>query len=326
MDKNINNIKDYLDQLVWEYGQACQRPRGDLYFIASGKQCRQGKPVSEAAVQAIREKKRKESLLGKKSDRSTDPSIGGKIGGVWGDEQKDGNIGWLKKKPTNSLFDNPSPGQRDKINKRLVDFLRDKEYDPERRKFVPKKKSPGASDEPKKPSLKDLYWDPVNNEFVLRKPNKAFDKGRESESERDSQWKKERDLKKLLEGRNRSGWNPRATRNDGLIGLTSNPTSVQGNENRAVIQKLKDVVVSGRGSLSKSEEESLRKIIVSGWGTNYQRALIEKYITGGTTMVPPELERDYFSRGDNGSSSIDDPFFVPTISPSTLLKKWGNEK
>lgn len=308
MNKNINNIKKYLDQLVWEYSQACQRPRGDLYFIASGKQCRQGKPVSEAAVQAIREQKRKErqeSLLGKKSDRGTDPSIGGKIGGVWdalgtespkypgrnrlldnlSPEQKDGDIGWRNKKPTNatSLYDNLSPQQRDKIKKRLVDFLRDKEYDPEGRKFVPKKKDEKA---------------------------KTLDELRK-EREKELEWTKEKDLSKLLENRNSKGWNPRPKpRTDGQVGMASPDWRVRGNDNLAVISKLKGIVTSGKGSLSKSEEELLRNIIVTGRGTDYQRALIEKYITGKTTMVPPKWEKEFFLRGDQGSSSSSLEFLI----------------
>jgi hypothetical protein len=40
------DIKDYLDQLTWEYAQLCQRKDGSIYGIASGKQCRKGKPIS----------------------------------------------------------------------------------------------------------------------------------------------------------------------------------------------------------------------------------------------------------------------------------------
>ena len=39
-------IGNYLDQLTWEYTQLCQRNDGSIYGIASGKQCRKGKPIS----------------------------------------------------------------------------------------------------------------------------------------------------------------------------------------------------------------------------------------------------------------------------------------
>lgn len=275
MDKNTNNIKEYLDQLVWEYSQACQRPRGDLYFIPSGKQCRQGKPISESVVQAMREqnrKERQESLLGKKSDRGTDPSIDGKIGGVW-DE-----VGAKSPKypGRNRLLDDLSPEQKDKINKSLSDFLKDKEYDPKGRKFVPKRKDEKA---------------------------KTLDELRK-EREKELEWTKEKDLEKLLKSRNSEGWNPRPKpRTDGQIGMASPDWQVRGNDNLAVIGKLKEIVISGKGSLSKSQEEILRNIIVTGRGTDYQRALIEKYITGRTTMVPPEWENKYFLQGDQGNSS-----------------------
>jgi hypothetical protein len=41
-----NNICQYLDQLTWEFVQLCQRDNGTIYGIASGKQCRKGKPIS----------------------------------------------------------------------------------------------------------------------------------------------------------------------------------------------------------------------------------------------------------------------------------------
>jgi hypothetical protein len=293
MDKNTNNIKEYLDQLVWEYGQACQRPRGDLYFIPSGKQCRQGKPVSESVVQAMREQKRKErqeSLLGKKSDRGTNPSIDGKIGGVW-DE-----VGTKSPKypGRNRLLDDLSPEQKDKINKSLVDFLRDREYDPESRKFVPKKKK-----DEKAKTLDELR----------------------KEREKELEWTKEKDLSKLLESRNSRGWNPPLKpRTDGQKGMGSPDWRVRGNDNLAVIGKLKEIVISGKGSLSKSEEELLKNIIVTGRGTDYQRALIEKYITGRTTMVPPEWENRYFLQGDQGSSSSSSSseFLIQGISKRVL--------
>jgi hypothetical protein len=40
------NIVNYLETLVWEYTQLCQRPDGSVYGIASGKQCRKGTPIS----------------------------------------------------------------------------------------------------------------------------------------------------------------------------------------------------------------------------------------------------------------------------------------
>jgi len=43
---NSSNICQYLDQLTWEFVQLCQRNDGTIYGIASGKQCRKGKPVS----------------------------------------------------------------------------------------------------------------------------------------------------------------------------------------------------------------------------------------------------------------------------------------
>jgi len=39
-------IVDYLDQLTFDYTQLCQRDNGSVYGIASGKQCRKGKPIS----------------------------------------------------------------------------------------------------------------------------------------------------------------------------------------------------------------------------------------------------------------------------------------
>jgi hypothetical protein len=39
-------IRNYLDKLTWEYTQLCQRDNGSIYGIASGKQCRKGKPIS----------------------------------------------------------------------------------------------------------------------------------------------------------------------------------------------------------------------------------------------------------------------------------------
>jgi len=41
-----NSIKDYLEQLVWEYSQICQRPDGSVYGIRSGLKCRKGSPIS----------------------------------------------------------------------------------------------------------------------------------------------------------------------------------------------------------------------------------------------------------------------------------------
>jgi hypothetical protein len=40
------NTVDYLERLVWEYTQLCQRPDGSVYGIASGKQCKKGTPIS----------------------------------------------------------------------------------------------------------------------------------------------------------------------------------------------------------------------------------------------------------------------------------------
>lgn len=279
MNKGINNIKDYLDQLVWEYGQACQRPRGDLYFIASGKQCRQGKPVSEAAVQAIREKKRKESLSGKKSDKSTDPSIGGKIGGVWDalgtkapkypyPEQKiDGDIGWRDRKPTNatSLYDKLFPEQRDKIKRSLVDFLRDKEYDPEGRKFVPKKS-------------KVL---PIKDQVEQRK--------KELEEARKKTWAQERDLRKLLTKRGDLGWKIADFENASLSGSTNEMVTLDSKQTKNKYDKLMDKLsdinrersLSGKeGKLSEKEEELLRDFIISGVVSNFERRMINTYIVG----------------------------------------------
>ena len=41
-----NSVKEYLDQFTFDYTQLCQRANGTVYGIASGKQCRQGKPIS----------------------------------------------------------------------------------------------------------------------------------------------------------------------------------------------------------------------------------------------------------------------------------------
>lgn len=41
------SIKNYLDQLVWEYAQLCQRRDGSIYGIRSGLKCRKGTPVSQ---------------------------------------------------------------------------------------------------------------------------------------------------------------------------------------------------------------------------------------------------------------------------------------
>jgi hypothetical protein len=41
-----NSIKDYLEQLVWEYSQICQRPDGSVYGIRSGLKCKKGSPIS----------------------------------------------------------------------------------------------------------------------------------------------------------------------------------------------------------------------------------------------------------------------------------------
>lgn len=261
MDKNINSIKEYLDQLVWEYGQACQRPGGDLYFIASGKQCRQGKPVSEAAVQAIREKKRKESLLGKKSDRGTDPPIGGKIGGVWDEVGTES-----PKYPGRSrLFDDLSPEQRDKIRKNLVDFLRDKEYDPERRKFVNKKS-------------KVL---PIKDQVEQRK--------KELEEARKGTWAQERDLRKLLTKRGDLGWKIADFENASLSGSTNEMVTLDSKRTKNKYDKLMDKLsdinreryLSGKeGKLSEKEEELLRDFIISGVVSNFERRMINLYIVG----------------------------------------------
>ena len=42
----IEFLIDYLDQLTFDYTQLCQRDNGSVYGIASGKQCRKGKPIS----------------------------------------------------------------------------------------------------------------------------------------------------------------------------------------------------------------------------------------------------------------------------------------
>ena len=62
-------IRDYLEQLTWEYAQLCQRDNGTIYGIASGKQCRKGKPISynpNLAKQAReREKAKIATIVGK---------------------------------------------------------------------------------------------------------------------------------------------------------------------------------------------------------------------------------------------------------------------
>lgn len=50
-------IRNYLDQLTLEYTQLCQRNDGSIYGIASGKQCRKGKPISYHPNLAKLEKK-----------------------------------------------------------------------------------------------------------------------------------------------------------------------------------------------------------------------------------------------------------------------------
>ena len=50
-------IRNYLDQLTWEYTQLCQRNDGSIYGIADGLQCRKGKPISSKQLkQAITDK------------------------------------------------------------------------------------------------------------------------------------------------------------------------------------------------------------------------------------------------------------------------------
>ena len=46
ISKDEMNIRNYLDQLAWEYAQLCQRKDGSIYGIRSGLQCRNGTPIS----------------------------------------------------------------------------------------------------------------------------------------------------------------------------------------------------------------------------------------------------------------------------------------
>lgn len=50
------NIVDYLEELVLNYNQACQRPDGSIYGIEDGKQCRKGLPVvlSDKKIEKLR--------------------------------------------------------------------------------------------------------------------------------------------------------------------------------------------------------------------------------------------------------------------------------
>ena len=46
---------DYLEKLVLDYNQACQRPDGSIYGLEDGKQCRKGLPIvlSEKRIEKL---------------------------------------------------------------------------------------------------------------------------------------------------------------------------------------------------------------------------------------------------------------------------------
>lgn len=66
-------IVDYLDSLSHNYAQLCQRGDGTIYGIASGKQCRKGKPVP--SIPSEIKSKVKSALISKLKSKSESNSI-----------------------------------------------------------------------------------------------------------------------------------------------------------------------------------------------------------------------------------------------------------